>query len=167
MNIKRTKTLQALIAKAVFDTLKHSTPENLGDIAVKSAAEDSGSLAHHIISNLLTEKLTERLVEYLEHSLYTESSTEPISTQSIELRIKELTDNLERRFDSTQSLSSAHLLICVAEQPSSFTSQFLKQHNITPKQLSELQQRLQTHSTLRTTEELSVLTTPIVKLDKE
>lgn len=117
---KRTKILEQLLAETAFEAAKSGITAEPADLLVRKILQEEGTLAHELLEAMLTPGERLELQANIEQRLLSAAAlTEPNYEELFVAFRKQLC----HRFSGERSLSTAHLLARIAEQPTLMADQ--------------------------------------------
>ena len=134
MQIKISKTLEAIIARAAFNTTKAGLDHSLKDFLTLELLREEGSLAYQLLSSRLKDwELYQIRLRIEREMLAGQQST----TQSPEEFYHAFTEELRACSGAARSVSTAHALRAIVGDRSTATSRVLEMYGITGEVVSE------------------------------
>lgn len=109
-----TKSMESLLAQTAFDAAKQGLNNDPAELLLGALLRESGSIAREILLVRLTAQELREIQEYLEARITTASSGEEVEYEHLFLALRK---QLHRRFWSERTLTTAHLLSWILEQP--------------------------------------------------
>lgn len=138
MQAKISKTLEGIIARVTFGSSKAAITHSLRDHLILEILRDEGSLAYQILST--------RLKKWEIHQIQMRIDREiqiviPKKREDPEKFFPRYTKELSRFFSAMESVSTAHVLLHVANDSSTLTAQALALYHISAHDISTEMQR--------------------------
>ena len=128
MQIKISKTLEAIIARAAFNTTKAGLDHSLKDFLTLELLREEGSLAYQLLSSRLKDwELYQIRLRIEREMLAGQQST----TQSPEEFYRAFTEELRACSGAARSVSTAHALRAIVGDRTTATSRVLEMYGIT------------------------------------
>ncbi len=134
MQTKISKTLEAVLARAAFNTAKAGVTHSLKDHLALELLREEGSLAYQLLSARLKDWEVYQIRLRIEHEL-----TEPKSDerQEPESFFRTFGNTLREQAGTTRSISTAHALLAIAADRGSITSRVLEMYGMTADVLAQ------------------------------
>ena len=128
MQIKISKTLEAIIARAAFNTTKAGLDHSLKDFLTLELLREEGSLAYQLLSSRLKDwELYQIRLRIEREMLAGQQST----TQSPEEFYRAFTEELRACSGAARSVSTAHALRAIVGDRTTATSRILEMYGVT------------------------------------
>lgn len=131
MYAKVSKSLQSLLAHTAFEVVKHHPTADPATRLLIALLSEKGTIAREVVRSLVGEERTETLLQRISHT------EEPLTAECGENEIffLSLEGRLCRRFYDEPTITSAHLLIHLLEQPETPCSPLFFDEGVTPASL--------------------------------
>ncbi len=134
MQVKISKTLEGLIARAAFQTTKAGIRHSLKDFLTLELLREEGSLAYQLLSARLQDWELHQVRQRIERAILAVDSADRPDTQphtdESETFYRTFTDELRTAVATTRSISTGHALQFIASDPATATSQVLESFGI-------------------------------------
>ena len=127
MQLKISKTLEGIIARAAFNTTKEGTTHSLKDFLALELLRDEGSLAYQLLSSRLKDWELYQVCLRIEHEVAIPKQAE---TSTPEEFYRRFTEELLASTVATRSVSTAHALQRIAEDRSTATARVLEMYGV-------------------------------------
>ena len=127
MQLKISKTLEGIIARAAFNTTKEGTTHSLKDFLALELLRDEGSLAYQLLSSRLKDWELYQVCLRIEHEVAIPKQAE---TSTPEEFYRRFTEELLASTVATRSVSTAHALQRIAEDCSTATARVLEMYGV-------------------------------------
>ena len=135
MQVKISKTLEGLIARAAFHTTKATIGHSLKDFLTLEMLREEGSLAYQLLSARLQDWELHQLRQRIEQGIIAsdaaqrnqQPASEPLDPETF---YRAWTDELRSTADAARSISTGHALQFIASDPSTVTAQVLETFGI-------------------------------------
>ena len=134
MQVKISKTLEGIIARAAFNTTKAGIDHSLKDFLMLEMLREEGSLAYQLLSSRLKDWELYQVRLRIEREVISAKQQE---TRSPEEYYRDFTDELCAVSGATRSVSTAHALRAIVGDRSTATSRVLEMYGITGEVVSE------------------------------
>ncbi len=134
MQPKISKTLDSIIARVAFNTTKAGIDHAFKDFLTLELLREEGSLAYQLISSQLKDWELYQARLRIEQEISTSKEQE---TQTPETFYKAFSEELRATTANTRSISTAHALLAIANDPTTATSRVLKLYGLTGHMLAE------------------------------
>ena len=145
MQVKISKTLEGLIARAAFHTTKAKIDHSLKDFLALELLREEGSLAYQLLSNRLQPWELNQVRQRIEQTIIgtdaARTPQRPDASAEPERFYQALTDELRRSITSGRSVSTGHALHHIVSDPDTATARVLGELGIDAETIAaELQQ---------------------------
>ena len=127
MQLKISKTLEGIIARAAFNTTKEGTTHSLKDFLALELLRDEGSLAYQLLSSRLKDWELYQVCLRIEHEVAIPKQAE---TSTPEEFYRRFIEELVASTVATRSVSTAHALQRIAEDRSTATARVLEMYGV-------------------------------------
>ena len=134
MQTKISKTLEAVLARAAFNTAKAGVTHSLKDHLALELLREEGSLAYQLLSARLKDWEVYQIRLRLEHELTASASGEP---QEPENFFRTFGNTLREQAGAARSISTAHALLAIAADRTTHTSRVLEMYGMTADVLAQ------------------------------
>lgn len=128
MQIKISKTLEAIIARAAFNTTKAGLDHSLKDFLTLELLREEGSLAYQLLSSRLKDWELYQIRLRIEREMLAGQQNVP---QSPEEYYRAFTEELRACSGAARSVSTAHALRAIVGDRTTATSRVLEMYGIT------------------------------------
>ena len=133
MQLKISKTLEAIVARVTFDTAKAGTTHALKDRLALELLREEGSLAYQLLSSRLKDWELYQVRLRIEHD--TESSAQQDGAP--ETFYRAFVEELRASTTSARSISTAHALLAIVRDRATATARTLEMYGITAEIVTE------------------------------
>ena len=134
MQVKISKTLEGIIARAAFNTTKAGIDHSLKDFLMLEMLREEGSLAYQLLSSRLKDWELYQVRLRIEREIITVKPQESLSPEEF---YRAFTDELCAVSGAVRSVSTAHALRAIVGDRSTATSRVLEMYGITGEVVSE------------------------------
>ena len=134
MQIKISKTLEAIIARAAFNTTKAGLDHSLKDFLTLELLREEGSLAYQLLSSRLKDWELYQVRLRIEREIITVKPQESLSPETF---FRDFTEELLATSGAVRSVSTAHALLAVIKDRTTATSRVLEMYHVTPEIVAE------------------------------
>ena len=128
MQIKISKTLEAIIARAAFNTTKAGLDHSLKDFLTLELLREEGSLAYQLLSSRLKDWELYQIRLRIEREMLAGQQS---ATQSPEEFYRAFTEELRACSGAARSVSTAHALRAIVGDRTTATSRILEMYGVT------------------------------------
>ena len=133
MQIKISKTLEAIIARAAFNTTKAGLDHSLKDFLTLELLREEGSLAYQLLSSRLKDWELYQIRLRIEREVISAKQQE---TRSPEEYYRDFTEELLVMPGVARSVSTAHALLAIISDRSTATARVLEMYGVTADSVS-------------------------------
>ncbi|MCM1300443.1 MAG: ATP-dependent Clp protease ATP-binding subunit, partial [Bacteroides cellulosilyticus] len=134
MQVKISKTLEGLIARAAFQTTKAGIRHSLKDFLTLELLREEGSLAYQLLSARLQDWELHQVRQRIERAVLAADPADRLDIQphadESEAFYRAFTDELRTAVATTRSISTGHALQFIAADPATATAQVLEAFGI-------------------------------------
>ena len=146
MQLKISKTLEGIIARAAFNTTKAGMTHSLKDILTLELLREEGSLAYQLLSSRLKDWELYQIRLRIERDILAADGQGPAPDAFYRAFTDELRSSVE---GTTRSISTAHALLAIVRDRTTATARVLEMYGITADSLSGELRRLATEEEFR------------------
>ena len=146
MQLKISKTLEGIIARAAFNTTKAGMTHSLKDILTLELLREEGSLAYQLLSSRLKDWELYQIRLRIERDILAADGQGPAPDAFYRAFTDELRSSVE---GTTRSISTAHALLAIVRDRTTATARVLEMYGITANSLSGELRRLATEEEFR------------------
>lgn len=157
MQVKISKTLEGLIARAAFNTTKAAVTHSFKDFLTLELLREEGALAYQLLSSRLKDWELYQVRLRLEREILSDTNKETHSEQSAEEFYRTFAQELRDSAISARSISTVHALRAVIADHSTATSRILEMYAVTPEVVDEEMKKLVLDDDLRTEFKIQLL----------
>lgn len=147
MQIKISKTLEGIIARAAFDTTKSSATHSYKDFLFLELLHEEGALAYQILASRLKDWELYQVRLRIEREMQLCKKNEKFTPEEF-FRI--FTEELRTTSGAVRSVSTAHALLGIINDTTTATARILEMYGITPDIITEEMQKFTTGDDFRT-----------------
>ena len=133
MQLKISKTLEGIIARAAFNTTKAGMTHSLKDILTLELLREEGSLAYQLLSSRLKDWELYQIRLRIEREVISAKQQEP---RSLEEYYRNFTEELLAMPGVARSVSTAHALLAIISDRSTATARVLEMYGVTADSVS-------------------------------
>ena len=134
MQVKISKTLEGIIARAAFNTTKAGIDHSLKDFLMLEMLREEGSLAYQLLSSRLKDWELYQVRLRIEREIITVKPQESLSPETF---FRDFTEELLATSGAVRSVSTAHALLAVIKDRTTATSRVLEMYHVTPEIVAE------------------------------
>ncbi|MEG1701081.1 MAG: ATP-dependent Clp protease ATP-binding subunit [Alistipes sp.] len=134
MQLKISKTLEGIIARAAFNTTKAGVTHSLKDFLTLELLSEEGSLAYQLLSFRLKDWELYQVRLRLEREI---AAATPSEEHSPEVFYRLFMDELRATSGDVRSISTAHALQAIIADSTTATSAVMEMYGVTPETIAE------------------------------
>ncbi|MEG2240729.1 MAG: ATP-dependent Clp protease ATP-binding subunit [Alistipes sp.] len=134
MQIKISKTLEAILARTAFDTAKAGITHSLKDFILLEILREEGALAYQILSSLLKDWELYQIRLRIEREVTNDTTDR--EEQHAETFFKNFSDELRTLCGPARSLSTAHALLNIISDHTTVSSRVLEMYHLSAEVLA-------------------------------
>ena len=154
MQLKISKTLEGILARAAFNTTKAGLTHSLKDFLTLELLREEGSLAYQLLSSRLKDWELYQVRLRIEHEM---AGAKPTVREDPETFYRGFGERLRATAGAVRSISTAHALLAIASDRTTATSRVLEMYGVTPERISEDMQQFAVGDDFRTEIEVRML----------
>lgn len=147
MQLKISKTLEGILARAAFNTTKAGLTHSLKDFLTLELLREEGSLAYQLLSSRLKDWELYQVRLRIEHEM---AGAKPTVREDPETFYRGFGERLRATAGAVRSISTAHALLAIASDRTTATSRVLEMYGVTPERISEDMQQFAVGDDFRT-----------------